>query len=333
MPRKVTIRDISRASGTSASTVSRVLTGSARVSRTKREAVERAMQRLNYRPSAIARSLKTKTTHTVSLLLNDITNPFYSAIARGVEEEANREGYSLILCNTNEDAEREEQYLEVMQSKRVDGIILGPSGQNEDYICELAQHTPLVQIDRQIACVNAAAVLVDNEESAYRATRLLLEKGHQRIGVALWQKRIATMAQRHAGYARALAEAGLSVDPNLVVTSTVIAVEHAAQLISDLLQSDSTPTALFAFNNQIGISVLLAAQRLGLRIPADLAVIVFDDLPIFELFTPSITVIKQPAFEIGVEAMRLLVKQMRGSEDFSPEVKILPTELIQRASV
>jgi len=239
----------------------------------------------------------------------------------------------LILCNTNEDPEREEHYLEVMQSKQVDGIILGPSGQNEDYICELAQHTPLVQIDRQISGANAAAVLVDNEDSAYRATRLLLKKGHRRIGVALWQKRIATMAQRHAGYVRALAEVGLPLDPALVVISDVISVEHVAQLIYGLLQGNAAPTAMFAFNNQIGISVLLAAQRLKRKIPQELAVIVFDDLPIFELFTPSITVIKQPAFEIGVEAMQMLVKQMRATEDCSPEVKILPTELIQRASV
>jgi DNA-binding LacI/PurR family transcriptional regulator len=332
MTHKVTIQDIAKAAGTSPSTVSRVLTGSARVSPAKRELIEAVIDRLHYRPSNIARSLKTSVTHSVGLLINDITNPFYGAVARGVEEEAAHRGYSLILCNTNEDPEREQEYLQVLQDKRVDGIILGPSGQNAAYICELAERLPVVQVDRRVDCANLAAVLVDNEEGAYKATRLLIDKGHRRIGLVKWQKSIATMNQRYAAYKRALCDAALPLEESLVVSIADLDIEATARTVQILLQSAARPTAVFALNNQLGLGVLSAIQHVGLKIPDDVALVIFDDLPFFGLLKPSITAVRQPAFEIGEQAMRLLHRQMEQTDNPLHEVVILPTELIVRES-
>ncbi len=333
MPRKVTIQDISRAAGTSASTVSRVLTGSATVSKEKRDAIEQVIKRLNYRPSHIARSLKTSTTYSVGLLLNEIDNPFYSAVARGIEEETNRYGYSLILCNTNEDPVRELQYLHVLQDKRVDGIILGPTGGNSDFIIEVAQQIPVVLIDRTIPDSSISAVIVDNEDGAYKATRYLLEKGYRSIALITWQQDITSMQQRFEGYQRALHEAGLAVDPaNLIKVPRLTSETTAEFTLRFLKRQHSTPTAIFALNNQLGLGVLSAIHTLHLRIPDDMAVVIFDDLSMFSFYTPTISVISQPAFEIGQQAIRCLLRQINQPENYIPETVVLPTALIVRES-
>jgi DNA-binding LacI/PurR family transcriptional regulator len=334
MPRKVTIHDISSESGTSPSTVSRVLTGSAVVSEAKRQAVEAAIRKLNYRPSHIARSLKTRTTQSIGLLLNDITNPFYSAVARGAEDEANRHNFSLILCNTNEEAARELQYLQLLEDKQVDGIILGPSGKNISTIQELAGRHPIVQIDRYIESVVASVVKVDNEAGAYAATRLLIDKGHRRIAAFRWGKRISTMSERYQGYERALTDAGLPIDPALVVDVPALDMNGTMELVRAVLTRPQRPTAVFALNNQIGSAAIGAIHRLRLRIPEDVALIVFDDLDYFTLIQPTISAVSQPAFEIGVQAVRLLLRQARSAEGLTaPEQLILPTDLVIRESV
>ncbi|MFC1959537.1 LacI family DNA-binding transcriptional regulator [Chloroflexota bacterium] len=330
--KKVTIQDISLESGVSPSTVSRVLTGKAPVSQEKREAVQLAIKQLNYRPNHLARSLKTNTTFSVGLLLNDIANPFYSAIVRGVEEEANRQGYSVILCNTNEDPERELHYLQILQDKQVDGIIVGPTDHNAAYICELAQQIPLIFVDRQVDDKKVSAVVVDNEASCYRATQLLIEHGYQRIAL-LRQNEIATMEERYHGYERALLTAGIPLDPSLVIRVECLSWERACELTEQLFASFDRPPAIFALNNQLGLGALSAIQRVGLTIPDDIALIIFDDMAAFSLLTPPITVIKQPAFAMGEQAMRLLLKQMQTTKGINPEVITLPTELVERASV
>jgi DNA-binding LacI/PurR family transcriptional regulator len=334
MSRKVTIHDISSEAGTSPSTVSRVLTGNAVVSQEKRQAVEDAIRRLNYRPSHIARSLKSRSTQSIGLLLNDITNPFYSAVARGAEDEANRHNFSLILCNTNEEAARELQYLQLMEDKQVDGVILGPTGKNVGIVQEMARRHPIVQIDRYLESVEASIVKVDNESGACAATCLLIEKGHRRIACFRWGKRISTMSERYQGYERALTEAGLALDPALVVDVPALNVAQTMEVVRGVLAQPQRPTAVFALNNQIGSAVIGAVHRLRLRIPQDVALIVFDDLDYFTLIQPTISAVAQPAFEIGTQAVRLLMRQVQsGAEDFTPEQLILPTALVVRESV
>lgn len=297
----------------------------------KREAIDQVVKR--YRQQSYnVRNLKTKSSRIIGLLINDITNPFYRAVAQGIEAEATRNRYNLTLFNINEDPERELKYLAMLQHK-VDGIILGPTGQNTDCILQLAESIPVVQIDRQMEHVNLPAVLVDNDAGAYRATRLLIEKGHERIGLFKWQKFMTTMTQRCKAYERALSDAGIAFDVSLVHSIPDITVESATQIAQSVLQSASPPTAIFALNNQIGLGVLNAVQQLKLKIPDDLALVIFDDLPFFRQTTPSIATISQPTQSIGQKAIHLLLRQMKQPFNSSSEVVVLPTQLIVGESV
>lgn len=331
MRKTVTIQDVARAAGTSVSTVSRVLTGSAQVSPDKRTAVEAAIRQLGFRPSHLARSLRTSTTHTISLLIEDIANPFYSAVARGAEDVASRHGYTVLLCNTNDDPSRELAYLRLLRDKHVDGIILGPTGHNVEMIRRLAQRIPVVQVDRRLDDADIAAVLVDNEGGAYRATRALLARGHERIAVFGWDAPITTMVQRLAGYERALREAGSPVDASLVIR-----VPRHSPALPDVVQGvieSRHPTALFALTNQFGLAALRAIQVMRLRVPAEMALIVFDDLDFFSLASPPVTAVEQPALTMGERAMQFLIERIERAPERLPEVTILPTQLVMRASV
>lgn len=332
MPKTVTIQDVAQAAGTSVSTVSRVLTGSAAVSPEKRRAVEAAIERLGFRPSHVARSLRTRTTHSISLLINDITNPFYSAVAKGVEAEATRHGYSVILGNTNEDPARELDYLRMLRDKQVDGAIFGPTGENAEAIRAIARRMPLVQVDRRLEDIEAPAVLADNEGGAYRAMRLLIGRGHSRIGVVAWDAPITTMVQRTAGCERALREAGLPLDPALFAAAPRFQPDEVPGTVHALLEAQR-PTALFALNNQLGLGALRAIQDQGLCIPDDIALIVFDDLDLFTLTTPPISAVDQPAFEMGQRAIQFLLERIQHGPERLSEVTMLPTQLILRGSV
>jgi LacI family transcriptional regulator len=308
------------------------MTGSATVSPEKRAAVEAAISAFNFRPNHIARSLTTGTTFSIGLLLNEINNPFYSALARGVEEEANRLGYSLILCNTSEDAARERQYLNVLQDKQVDGIILGPISDDAAPILDVSRRMPVVQVDRQLPTPDLSAVLIDNEAGATIAVRHLIERGHRRIGVVLWERKIPTLARRVSGYELALTEAGIAIDPALEIYAPGLTPKHAADATIALMTGPNPPTALFALNNVIGMGVFSAIQQLGLRVPDDVALVCFDDLDFFALVHPAITAVAQPSFELGEKAMRLLAKQIEEADQVSPEVIVLPTQLVVRES-
>lgn len=320
-------------SGTSPSTVSRVLTGSAVVSPEKRDAVQDAIRKLNFRPSHIARSLKTRVTYSVGLLLNDITNPFYSAIARGVEDEAHRQGYSLILCNTSEDPERERLYLEVLQDKHVDGIILGSTDASPDRLYEISLRMPIIQVDRVLSEIESDAVVVDNFKGAYDAARFLIERGHREIGIVRWRRSISTLAEREAGVRQALAEAGIRYEPLFNAEATTLTSHDSEVAVLRLLASARRPSALVALNNQLGLGVLAACQQLGVRIPDDLALVVFDDLELFSFFQPPITAVEQPAYQIGEHAMQLLLARLDADKDVPYEKVVLPTRLIARHSV
>ncbi len=330
---RVTIREVAEVAGTSVSTVSRVLTGSAPVSDDKRKAVEKAITELNYRPSQVARGLKTKSTKTLGLLINDITNPFYSSIAQSAEDEANRHGYSLMLCHIYESPENELQNLQMLYDKGVDGIIFGPTGKNQDYINRLSHLLPLVQIDRRLNGLNVPAIVVDNENGAFEAVNLLIEKGHRRIGLLRWPSGVNTPKERTKGYFRALKKAGIEINKSLITTPPKFSPKDLIQLARDLIIDHPRPSAIFAQNCQLGIGALRAIQEEGLRIPQDIALVVFDDIETFELTTPQITAVAQPTRTIGRRAVQLLIDKIEQSDSRVSEVIILATELIIRGSV
>ena len=331
--KKITIKDIAERARVSYQTVSRVLNNRPDVSDETRARVWEIIEELEYRPSAAARSLRTNMTYTLGMLQNDITNPFYGRVVQGVEEIAIQNGYSVILCNTNNDPERELHYLKMLQSKQVDGIIVGPMASNAEFIIQLSRTLPVVLFDRDIPDSGISAVIVDNESSAYQATRRLIEKGHRHIGLVGWAARdVRPIGERVAGYRRALAEAGQGSDECLVQVSA-LEPEVASHTVEDFIKDNPQLTAIFALNNQLGFVALMILQKLNLKVPADIALIVFDDLPYFSLHSPAVTVVKQPEVEIGRCAAERLLQLIANDANYEPEVVMLDTELIFRESV
>jgi LacI family transcriptional regulator len=248
------------------------------VSAGTRGRVEEAIEELGYVPNRVARSLRLKRTHTLALVVTDITNPFWTTVVRGVEDAAQGAGFNVILCNTDESEAKQQRYLDVLLQKRVDGILLVPAGTSAelgDWIRK--QSTPMVVLDRRIRSAQVDFVCGDSEGGAYQLVRHLLSLGHRRIAVLSGPKDISTAEDRVTGYRKALIEAGLEVRADWVRYGE-FNQESGYKMAQQVLATSPRPTALFAANNFIAIGALRALRQAGLRVPEDLSVVAFDDL-------------------------------------------------------
>ena len=222
----------------------------------------------------------------------------------------------------------------MLHYRNVDGIIFGPTGGNLDFITYLNRIIPIVQIDRKLEDLDAPAVIVDNEKAAYLATRTLLDLGHKNIGIIQWKAGVHTPKDRMKGYLRALKEAGIQPDPENMVKAREFSPRKTSDLARRLIEKEDRPSAIFALNNQLGIGAFRALREAGLKIPDDVALVVFDDLETFALTTPTISAVSQPAFSIGKKAMKLLLGRIEdGQDDEVSETVVLPTRFIQRQSI
>jgi DNA-binding LacI/PurR family transcriptional regulator len=328
----MTIQDVARAAGTSPSSVSRVLTGNANVSDEKRQAILDVIAQTSYRPNLLARSLKTRSTQFIGLIINDILNPFYGAIVRGAEDRASESGYALILSNTNEQAELELADIRLLKDKSIDGIIVAPSGANSDILQQcMDDGIAVVQIDRRYEDLNSPAVVLDNYDAAYTATRHLVDQGFERLGFIGYALGQMSMLDRERGFRAALNDAGLNIRPDDVVLVD-FTVESIQTQISTRFAGTDRPQAVLAGNNRITIALLSALQELNLIIPQDMAVVAFDDLSIFSLLTPPLTAVAQPAYAMGQIAVDLLLGQLSGSGKPPYEPVVFPAELVVRGS-
>ncbi len=317
MRSKVTISDVARAAGVSAQTVSRTLNGKGEISPGTRRLVLDVIDRLGYRPSSIARSLATNRTLTLGLVVPDIANPFYVPIVRSIEGVMNRRNYNVILCNTEENPERERTYIQLLRQREVDGLIIAPTGANHDLLLKLhASGKPVVLIDRYFPAAGSdqflPTVITDNLTGSRRATCHLLEQGHRRIALLLNDLPISTGKERYDGYVQAFREMGVSLDPALIKYCTAH-VADARRLIYDLLSQPDRPTAIFATNSPLTIGTLLALRDLRLKCPEDVSVIGFDDLTEISPTGPVITTVSQPAQEIGRRAAELFLLYLDGN--------------------
>ena len=328
-----TIRDVAKRAGVSIATVSYVINGSKPVAPATATRVRRAMEELDYHPNAAAQSLRTRTTHVVGVVVSDITNPFFSTLVRGAEDCAREHDYSVLICNTGETAENERRYLNLLARRRVDGLLLAPTGKNDDLIRRLIHRgMHIIFVDRSLPDLPAPAVLSENEEGAYLATSLLIENGHRRIGIVLGLPNASTTAERLQGYRRALAEYGIEEDHDLVVYG-YSHVQGAREACRRLLAQGNPPTAIFACNNLMTIGTMCAIREFGLRCPADISVVGFDDFDWTEAFEPPLTTIAQQPYQMGWEAMRLLLDGLSGTGvDGSREIR-LEVQLKVRGSV
>jgi len=326
-----TIREVAESAGVSYATVSHVINNTRLVSQETRERVVAAMAALNYRPNALARSLRQGKTNTIGLVLPDSANPFFAEISRSIEDEAFKKGYSVFLCNTELDTQRELFYVDVLSKKQVDGIIFVATGDQADSLdFLLRQNMPVVMIDRDVPKVEVDAVLTDNQLGGFLATHHLIELGHKRIACIAGPSSITPSAERIIGYRRALEQAGLSYDENLIVRGDYHA-QSGMEITHSILRMNPRPTAIFALNDLMALGALRAAAETNYSVPRDLAVVGYDNLELARFTNPPLTTIAQPKKEIGAQAVNLLVDRI-SQKSRPPNRLVLAPELIIRRS-
>ena len=313
-------------------TVSRVINNSGYASREARARVEAAIAELGYVPNALARSLRFKQTKTLALVLSDITNPFFTTIARGVEDIASRGGFNVIFCNTDESEPKQAEYLTVLIQKQVDGVLLVPARSSDEPVAFLrSRRVPVVVIDRRVPDCQTDDVRGDSEGGAYALARLLLNLGHARIAILSGPPDVSTAADRVAGYRRALGEAGLEIDPALIL-HVRLREEGGHEMATRTLALSPRPTAIIATNNFIAIGAYRALRGAGLNVPDDIALVAFDDFPAGLVLEPFLTVAAQPAYEMGQRATELLLARLAGTAPAECQEIVLPTTIIVRRS-
>jgi LacI family transcriptional regulator len=331
----VTLRDVAARAGVSAITVSRALNNSGHVSPETRRRITAAVADLNYVPNAVASSLRSNRTQLLALLLTDVTNPFWTTVARGVEDAAMEAGYGVLLCNTDEDPAKEARYIDLLLRRRIDGLMVAPTPESTDILQSLeTRRIPFVLLDRLVGGVTADIVRGDSRGGAYQVTMHLLQTGYRRIGMITGPPTVSTAEERVAGYLDALGDMMVPHDPDLVRFGPY-REGWGHEATHELMGLDPPPDSIFAANNFIALGVLEALRELSLRVPEDIALVCFDDFPQLSAAAPFFTTVLQPAAEIGSVAIRLLFDRLATQDSNSgpePREILLPTQLVVRTS-
>jgi len=327
------MRQIAERADVSIGTVSHVINDTAKVREKLRERVLDAIRSLGYQPSQLARGLRRNQTNIVVMIIPDITNPFFPGVVRGVEDVAYKHSFRLVLCNTDNDPQKESSYLNELRSYRPAGWLVIPSADSEmaALLKPAAAGSPVVCIDRQPPGWKGDVVLVANEAGAHSATRHLLRMGHRQLAVITGPLHLANAVERLKGFRRALAGAKVSIEPEYIQEARFNR-QSGYQAAIRLLRMVPRPTAIFACNDLMALGVLLAARELGVRCPEDLSIVGFDDLDFAEFTAPALTSVHQSGYQLGTTAARLLLERIDGSKQ-SPQKIVLPSELKIRHSV
>jgi LacI family transcriptional regulator len=325
-----TIADVARHAGVSVATVSHVMNRTRHVEPETAERVRTAIAALRYSPNSVARSLRRGETKTIGLLLPDNSNPFFASVARQIEDAGFVSGYTVILCNSDGNAEKEERYLSVLMAKQIDGLIFAGSSDHARVFARLLPSVPAVLVDREIHSVHVDSVLVDHDHGGYLAGQYLVRLGHRRIGVIGGPRDSSSSPARLRGFVRALEEAGFDLPAEAVVDSDY----HFAGgrlAMERLMEQAPQITAVFACNDLMAMGAIAALRSRGLRVPGDMSMIGFDDIPYAVTTWPPLTTIAQPVERIGTRAVSLLLERL--SEPTAPSRReILAPVLVERES-
>jgi len=326
-----TIEDVARQAGVAPITVSRVINNSGYVKQEVRDRVAQAVVQLGYVPNAVARSLRSRRSNTLALVLTDVTNPFFTTVARGVEDTASKAGMLVILSNTDEQEAREREYLRMLQQQRVDGLLLVPAGNSADSVRAFQQQgIPVVILDRCLPGIDVDTVRCQSEEAAYELAHLLVNQGHRHTAILAGPTYLSTMTERIRGFRRALEEEGIAQQSRLYRGE--LTAESGAALARQALAATPRPTALLAANNFLAMGALHALQESGLRVPDEVSLVGFDDLPAALVTFPFLTVATQPAYMMGVRAVELLLRRLNATDAPEAEEIVLDSEIIVRGS-
>ncbi len=326
------MRDVAERAGVSVTTVSHVINQTRAVSDESRDRVLQAMGELGYQPNALARSLRRKETYTLGVIVPDSADPFFAEVVRGIEDTSFQRGYTITLCNSDSDLDKELLYTNALTEKQVDGILFfSAGGKSTDHIQTLQKRRmPLVVVDRYSSNLSLDSVQIDNDWGGWQATQHLVELGHRRIACISGPSDLTLSAERVTGYRRALQEGGLPVDESLIIKGD-FQFESGYQAARHLLAMAMPPTAVFACNDLMAVGVVNAAQELGRQVPADLSVVGFDDVRLASFINPPLTTIAQPKYEIGQIATTMLLERIN-DPDMPPRQRMLDTKLLIRRS-
>jgi LacI family transcriptional regulator len=329
--KRPTMGDVAARAGVSKTTVSHVINNTRHVEEDTKQRVLQAIDELGYRPSAAARSLTTNRTETIGVIVSDSSNYFFAEVLRGIEDVLRLENYALLVCNTAEILEREEHYLDILIRQRVDGIIAAATSHKWETLNEVeALHIPIVFVDRLFEGLNAPYVGVDNKKGANQGTTYLIECGHRGIGILAGFERLSTMCERLEGSKEALQKRDIPLPEEWVVPSP-LTIQGGRDAMKQLLTLPHRPTAVFVNNNLLALGALLALKDLGLRCPQDVSLVGFDDHPWAAVSDPPLTVVRQPAEQLGRTAAEILLALLKGEQADETNVW-LECELVERQS-
>ena len=328
-----TLKDVAQEADVSVSTVSRVFNEPDKVRKSTRERVRKAADRLGYKPSRVARRLRIQhgEANLIGLVIPDIQNPFFADITRGVEDVARDHDYALILSNSDEDPDKQRLAVDTLKTEEVDGVIVPPVSMDDPEVKRLVDSDiAVVCVDRRMEDTRVDTILSQNKKGAYEAVNHLIQLGHERIAFIGGIPRISTSADRRAGYEKALHDQGLPVEPVLIKEGDSRR-ERGQYLTEELLDLDRPPTAIFTGNNLTTLGALSALNRRGLKVPEDMALVGYDDVPWAMALNPPPTVVEQPGYEMGSRAAELLLQRLN-APDRSPTVVTLQPKLTVRES-
>ncbi len=335
MQKKATIKDIAKLAGVSATTVSMALNHHPKISRKTRDRIAAIAEELHYYPNYVARSLVSRKSQTLGLIITSILNPFYPELAKGIEDKALEFGYNIILCSTNYDTRLQKPFIDLLRSKGVDGIIFASVDINDPDIAPLLDDRfPFVLVNRKI--INHALekkidyVVLDNFSGGYMAMQHLQKLGHRRIAIVAGSFDISTAVERTEGAKKAMIDNGLTIERRLIVECS-FSKDKAYEATRSLLAHESPPTAIFAQNDFMALGVREAIFDAGLRIPEDIALIGFDDIAASSLRGIELTTISQKKYEMGTMAVEILCNRIEDSSAPTRQI-CLPPEIVVRKS-
>lgn len=327
------IKDVAKKAGVSTATVSHVINATRFVSDETKNKVLKAMRELDYIPNSAARSLRSQKSKIIALLIpvlsSDTSNFFFMMVAQGIQNVLKQHGYNLILSNTNENIEDEREEIKVLNSQLIDGLIIAPTAKDYSYISDVLGNYPVIFIDRRPKGCKKDCVLADDFTGTYEAISLLIKKGHKRIGFISGELGITTSDERLQGYKKALNDYGLDFDDSLIRVGES-KIESGYNLTLDLVEKYNV-SALLVANNVMTMGTMIFSREKHIKIPEELAVIGFDDYDWTKITIPPLTVIKQPAYEMGEKAAQILLRRIEHPKKSFKEYR-LPTELVIRES-
>ncbi|MDC3418395.1 LacI family DNA-binding transcriptional regulator [Aquibacillus salsiterrae] len=325
-----TIIDVAKRAGVSKSTVSRVLTNSGRIDADTKKRVIKAMEELGYQPSRAAQTLRNKKTKLIAVLVPRVSNHFFSTLIQGMEREAVKHDYQIVLCNTGNDPKKEYNYLKMLENHQIDGLILTAFRNPVELIQQFSSFGPIILVEEYTKDDIFPTITIDHQEAAYKATEHLIKLGHQHIGMVNGPEESIITKDREKGFLKALETYHIPIQEKWICFES-FGIQQGRRYIQRVLNNDFYPTAVFAGNDELAVGVIQEAKQQGLDVPQDLAVVGFDDQDIATIIEPNLTTIKQPVEQLGEKAMLLLIDTLQGNKNISKK-KILETKLIIRES-